>query len=76
MCFDAWQLIRPVMLTGYSSEDLDGRTLRDAVTALASWLVSGSIKPPARTIVPLAEAPRAHGLLEAGGVAGRVLLVP
>lgn len=74
--FDAWQLIRPVTLTGYSSEDLDGQTLRDAVAALAGWFVGGSIAPPARTTVPLAEASRAHALLEAGGVTGRVLLVP
>jgi NADPH:quinone reductase len=74
--FDAWQLTRPVTLTGYSTESLDGRALRNAVTALADWLARGSIKPPARTTVPLAEAARAHDLLERGGVTGRVLLVP
>lgn len=74
--FDAWGLIRPVTLTGYSSEDLDGPALRGAVAALAGWLMDGSLKPPARTVVPLAEASRAHALLEAGGVTGRVLLVP
>jgi NADPH:quinone reductase len=73
--FDAWQLTRPVTLTGYSSESLDGPALRNAVTALAGWLAGGAIKPPARTVVPLAEAGRAHALLERGGVSGRVLLV-
>ncbi len=74
--FDAWSLIRPVTLTGYSSETLDGPALRNAVTALADWLVRGAIKPPARTHFPLAQAARAHALLECGGVTGRVLLVP
>jgi len=74
--FDAWQLTRSVTLTGYSTESLDGQVLRNPVTALADWLARGSIKPPARTTVPLAEAPRAHDLLERGGVIGRVLLVP
>jgi NADPH:quinone reductase len=74
--FDAWQLVRPVTLTGYSTEDLDGPALRKAVTALSGWLASGKIKPPGRMTIPLAEAARAHALLEQGGVAGRVLLVP
>lgn len=36
----------------------------------------GSIRPPARTILSPAEASRAHALLEAGGVTGRVILAP
>jgi NADPH2:quinone reductase len=74
--FDAWQLIRPVTLTGYSSETLDGADLRVAVAALADWLTDGWIGAPAHTTVPLSEASRAHALLEAGGVAGRLLLIP
>ncbi len=74
--FDAWSLIRPVTLTGYSSQTLDGPALCNAVTALADWLVRGVIKPPVRTHFPLAQAARAHALLERGGVTGRVLLVP
>jgi NADPH2:quinone reductase len=74
--FDAWRLRRPVTLTGYSSETLDGAALRNAITALADWLVRGAIKPPVRTHFPLAQAARAHAMLERGGVTGRVLLVP
>lgn len=74
--FDAWQLIRPVTLTGYSSENLDGPTLRDGIAALASWLVAGTLRPPPRTILPLADAARAHALLEGRGVTGRILLTP
>jgi NADPH:quinone reductase len=44
--FDAYELIRPVMLTGYSSETLDGQALRKAVATLANWLVDGRIKAP------------------------------
>ena len=74
--FDLWDLIRPVTLTGYSSESLDGPALRQAVAALAGWLRSGAIAAPAWTAVPLAEAAQAHAMLERRGVTGRVLLVP
>jgi NADPH2:quinone reductase len=74
--FDAWHLIRPVVLTGYSSESLDGQTLRNAVSLIAAWLCDGTVKSPARTLVPMAEAAEAHAMLERGGVRGRILLVP
>jgi NADPH:quinone reductase len=74
--FDAWQLIRPVTLTGYSSETLDGQALRDDVSTLARWLIDGSVRSPARAILPLAEAARAHELLESRELTGRVLLSP
>jgi NADPH:quinone reductase len=74
VAFDAWQLIRPVTLTGYSSENLNGSALREGITALAGWLVSGKIRPPRRTILPLNEAAKAHEILERGGVTGRLLL--
>lgn len=73
---DLWDLIRPVTLTGYSSEALDGPALRQAVKALVGWLEEGAIGAPACTTMPLAEAARAHALLERRGVTGRVLLVP
>lgn len=74
--FDAWQLIRPVTLTGYSSEILDGPALRNAAAALVKGIVSGSIKVPETTLMPLAEASKAHSLLERGGFRGRLLLTP
>lgn len=74
--FDLWELIRPITLTGYSSETLDGRALRHAVAALSGWVQDGSIAAPRSMTVPLAEAARAHALLESRGVTGRVLLVP
>jgi NADPH2:quinone reductase len=72
--FDAWHLIRPVTLTGYSSETLDGPALRAAVASLAGWLQARAIAVPEFTTIPLARAAHAHRLLEAGGLRGRVLL--
>lgn len=76
VAFDAWQLIRPVTLTGYSTETLDGPALREAIAALSGWMTKEAIRPPNYQIMPLAEAARAHALIERGGVKGRVLLVP
>jgi NADPH:quinone reductase len=74
--FDAFELTRPVTLTGYSSENLDGEALRHAVAALGELLLRGRIRVLARRTMPLAEAAKAHALLEQGGVTGRMLLVP
>jgi NADPH2:quinone reductase len=60
------------VLTGYSSEELDGDTLRAATRAL---LAMGLPAPPT-TVLPLAEAARAHELLESRTVRGRIVLVP
>jgi NADPH2:quinone reductase len=69
-------LIRPITLTGYSSENLTGGALRATIGALSGWLASGTIAAPSFTTMPLHDASKAHALLEARGVKGRVLLVP
>jgi NADPH2:quinone reductase len=74
--FDADDLLRPVTLTGYSTEELEGPALREAMAALIGWLVEGRLKPPVYRKMPLADAARAHSLLEGRGVSGRLLLVP
>ncbi|NJM82856.1 MAG: zinc-binding dehydrogenase [Tabrizicola sp.] len=74
--FDLWSLLRPLTLTGYSSEDLDGPTLRAAVAELADWVLTGRMAAPDHITVPLAEAARAHAMLERRGHKGRILLVP
>jgi NADPH2:quinone reductase len=76
VAFDAWQLIRPVTLTGYSTEGLNGPALREAIAALVDGIIRRAMPMPGHQIMPLAEASRAHRLLEQGGVTGRVLLVP
>jgi len=72
VCFDAWSLIDGITLTGYSTEDITGEELRAATDVLLR------IKLPAAkyTVLPLAEAARAHAMLESRGVKGRIVLVP
>ena len=76
LCLDAWNLVRPVTLTGYTGHALDGPTLRAAIGEFCGLLAGGGLVPPAQTLMPLSEAASAHRLLEAHGVEGRVLLVP
>lgn len=70
--FDAWGLIEGRVLLGYSSEDLNGVALRRATGALLDL----RLPTPPTTVFPLAEAARAHALLERRAVQGRVVLVP
>jgi len=72
----AWDLMQDLVLTGYSSENLTGEALRGAVDHLVGELRAGRLAPPAYRTMPLAEAAEAHRLMEAGQVAGRILLVP
>jgi NADPH:quinone reductase len=72
VCFDAWSLIDGITLTGYSTEDLDGHELRSATEALFTV----QLPIPAYTVLPLAEAARAHAMLESREVKGRIVLVP
>jgi len=74
--FDVVALLRPVTLTGYGSESLDGPALRAAITTISALLKTGKLAVPGVTQLPLAEAARAHRLLEEHRVTGRVLLVP
>lgn len=70
--FDAWALLDALTLTGYSTEDLDGDGLRAATLALL-----GLVLPPVpHVVMPLADAARAHELLERRELKGRVVLVP
>jgi NADPH2:quinone reductase len=73
--FDAYHLLN-VTLTGYSSETLDGASLRAAMTPICDWLRRRALRPPARTVFALREAAQAHATLERRGVEGRILLLP
>ena len=48
---------------------------RETLTELLDSLAAGRIKPVVAERMPLAEAARAHELLERGGYAGKVVLV-
>jgi NADPH2:quinone reductase len=74
--FDVWHLTHGVVLTGYSSEELDGPSLARSSSAIARAMRDKTLPPPARTVVPLAEAARAHEMLERHEITGRVILVP
>ncbi|MGH8647856.1 MAG: quinone oxidoreductase family protein [Burkholderiales bacterium] len=62
----------------YSIHTLDHeRTLRRALMERAIELVAaGRLRPPAPTVLPLAEAARAHEMMEAGRTLGKLVLAP
>lgn len=74
--FDADALLRPVTITGYGSESVDGPGLRDAMTTICTLLALDGLALPEITQLPLEGASAAHTLLEEHRVQGRILLVP
>jgi len=62
----------------YSIHTLDhDRPLRRALMGRAIELMAdGRLRPPAPTVLPLAEAARAHEMMEAGRTLGKIVLVP
>jgi NADPH:quinone reductase len=72
VALDAWSLLDGRVLTGYSTETLDGPALRRATQELLGL----RLPPPPTQVLPLAEAARAHALVEERAVRGRVVLVP
>jgi len=74
--FSVWELLRGIALTGYSSESLDGPSLRAAMADIVALQRTGKLAAPAHRTFPLASAAEAHALIEARGVKGRVLLIP
>jgi len=62
----------------YSIHALDhNRELRRALMGRAIELMAaGRLRPPAPTVLPLAQAARAHELMEAGRSLGKLILVP
>lgn len=76
VCFSAWELMRPVTLTGYSSEHLSPADLAAAMDAMAEAVRREVLRPPPVQELPLGDAARAHEILEASRTVGRVVLVP
>lgn len=73
---EAWDLMQDLHLTGYSSENLTGDELRADMEEIVAALRTGDISPPEHRVMPMSAAAVAHRLLEAGGVRGRLLLIP
>lgn len=76
VCFSAWELLRDVRLTGWSSEDLTGEQLRADMAELLPLLAGQRLQPPPYQTFSLADAAKVHTLMEHGGLLGRALLVP
>jgi NADPH:quinone reductase len=74
--FSVWELLRGIALTGYSSESLDGPALRAAIADVVALVRAGALAAPAYQTFELDRAAEAHARLEAGGVKGRLLLIP
>jgi NADPH:quinone reductase len=75
VAFDAWHLITPVKLTGYSSENLSGDQLQQGIDLISELLKQGRLPVPVRTTFKLDDAAEAHTVLETRGTRGRILLV-
>ena len=65
----------PLMKDLGVASEADMNWYRETLTALFDLLAAGRIKPVVAERIPLAEAARAHELLERGGYAGKVVLV-
>jgi NADPH:quinone reductase len=76
LALSGWDLMKPVTLTGYSSETLDAVELQRALRAIADAVDAGDLRVAQLTSFPLREAAAAHRTIEAGTVAGRVVLDP
>jgi NADPH2:quinone reductase len=75
LAFSGWALMRPLTLTGYSSESLDAPELARAMAGVADLVAGGRLRVAAVHRYPLKAAARAHADLEAG-LSGRVVLDP
>lgn len=58
------------------SFDQDREQRRGLMQKAIELMRSGAVKAPPNTMIPLAEARRAHELLDAGAVLGKLVLVP
>jgi NADPH2:quinone reductase len=72
LTLSAWDLLQDLVLTGWSSENLDGDGLRAAVDEIVEQLRAGRLRAPAIERFAMADAADAHRAMERG----RALLVP
>jgi NADPH2:quinone reductase len=74
LSFSGWDLMKPVTLTGYSSETLTRGELARAMNAIAALRALGALRVVRAHEFALEDAAEAHRALESGRVEGRVLL--
>ncbi len=65
----------PVMRDAGTTGARDNTWYRETLTELLDYLAAGKLAPVVAARFPLAEAHRAHELLERGGYAGKVVLI-
>jgi NADPH2:quinone reductase len=76
LSLSGWDLMKPVTLTGYSSETLTRDELARAMNSVAAMRALGTLGVLRVHEFPLREAAEAHRAMEAGRIEGRVLLRP
>jgi len=76
VAFSGWDLMRPVTITGYSSESLTRVAVDGYLSRLAAAHAAGQLAVRQLTRFPLAEAAQAHARMEGGWITGRTVLVP
>ncbi len=74
LSFSGWALMRPVSLTGYSTETLTRDQLQEDIDQLDHLVARGALTPPEVRELPLDRAADAHRLVESGDFTGRVIL--
>ena len=71
-----WDLLNELVLTGYSTENLSGDDLRQAITGICKLLSTGQLRAPPYQTFAMAEAATAHTMMTQSQLKGRALLVP
>jgi NADPH:quinone reductase len=76
LSFSGWDLMKPVTITGYSSETLTAADLARAMNAVAAMHALGALSSRGVHEFALRDAAVAHRAMESGEIEGRVLLRP
>ena len=76
LSFSGWDLMKPVTITGYSSETLTRADLERAMNAIAGMHALGALSSKRVHEFALQDAAVAHRAMESGEIEGRVLLRP
>jgi NADPH2:quinone reductase len=74
LAFSGWDLMKPVALTGYSTETLTRDELERSIGGIAAMHAAGSLRVENLSEFRLADAAAAHRAMEAGEITGRVVL--
>ena len=64
------------MVTGFTLFNMTPAEWRTVNAGVAAALAAGTLAPIVDREMPLAEAPKAHEAVMAGGSAGKIVLVP